>query len=384
MRALDPGKARARGERLLRHATERAIQRFVHGVVLFLDGEATPTGVTPRQKILEEGKLSVFRYLPPEPEDLYIGTEVVRAERRRHPVPLLLIPPLMVRPYVFDLRPEHSLVKFLLREGFDVFLVDFGVPGKGDEGVRLDHYVCDYLPAAISAVREESGREELSLVGYCMGGLFALCYTAAHEDPGIRNIATVASPIDFHRMGVISLLALTAHRPADLAIRAIGNIPGFLSSTGFKLLRPWHSFIRYFDLAIRLWDEEYVRGYDAMNRYMNDFIPYPAEALRQLLRDFMMENGLRSQIAFRDKIADLAKLRCSLLALTGSGDDIAPEGSTSVIQERVGSTDVELAAVPGGHLGVIVGSKAPQTTWRIIADWLAARSSGQVSVVSGQ
>src|SRR5258707_886897 len=113
-----------RGKKLARLAADRALLRFVNGLALVMDGSMTPLGNTPRERILQHGKLEVFRYLPPS-DDANEPDQDAATSTQRFPVPILLVPPLMVRPYVYDLRPDHSLVRFLRRAGFDVYLVDF-------------------------------------------------------------------------------------------------------------------------------------------------------------------------------------------------------------------------------------------------------------------
>src|SRR5437879_3028025 len=112
-----------RGKKLARLATDRALLRFVNGLALVMDGSMTPIGDTPKERILQEGKLEVWRYLP-RSEDTHEPDQDAPTETNRFPVPILFVPPLMVRPYIYDLRPDHSMVRFFRRAGFDVYMVD--------------------------------------------------------------------------------------------------------------------------------------------------------------------------------------------------------------------------------------------------------------------
>lgn len=365
---LNPRKL-AKGARV---AADRALLRFVNGMALLMDGSATPLGDTPRKNILSSGKLSVWRYLPRADED--DTDDEASVATRRFPVPILLIPPLMVRPYVYDLRAEHSLVRFLRDAGFDVYLVDFGVPDEGDTDVRLDDYVLDYLPRAVEAVRREQGCDDLSLGGWCMGGIFALCYTAAWHDEHVRNIVTVASPIDFAKMGLLSTLARAGHRQLAALTDRIGNIPGFINANGLKLLAPAKQITRYADLFINLWNEEYVKGHDAMAHWAGDFIPYPQEAFKQLVGDMLVGNRLLEGMQFGERTASLADVHCALLAFAGNEDVLATPASARAILDATRSRDPSYREVPGGHIGVMVGGRAPERVWGPMAEWLKPRS----------
>ncbi len=373
-RSLYPRVVRKRTTKLARLAVDRAISRLANGLLLVVDGAATPVGNTPRDLVLRKGKLEVHRYRAPAREEIEMGTETVVVDERAFRVPILIVPPLMVRPYIYDLRPEHSMVRLLRRFGFQVFLVDFGVPDRHDTGVRLDDYVLDWLPAAVEAVRVSAGSRELSLLGYCMGSIFSLLYTAAWRDAGVRNIVSIAAPTDFTKMGLLTTLARVGHEQAMNLTDRIGNVPGFVSSQALKLMAPIKRFTRYADLFINLWNDEYVKGFDAMHRFTNDFIPYPQAAFKQFLQEVVVENGLKDGLRFGDRVADLREVRSNLLVYAGREDTIAPPRAVRPILELVGSTEKDYREVPGGHIGVIAGGKAADAVWKTAAEWLRPRS----------
>ena len=79
-----------------------------------------PTGTTPRDVVWTRNKTTLYRYRPLAP--------------REHATPVLLVYALINRPYILDLRPENSFVRHLLRHGYDVFMLDWGAPGRGGPG----------------------------------------------------------------------------------------------------------------------------------------------------------------------------------------------------------------------------------------------------------
>ena len=81
---------------------------------------------------------------------------VVPAEKR-HPVPLLLVFALMNRPYILDLRPGHSFVEYMVNQGYDLYLLDWGAPGPEDKNLKFDDYTLDYMPRAIRKMKAISG-----------------------------------------------------------------------------------------------------------------------------------------------------------------------------------------------------------------------------------
>lgn len=352
----------ARGEQLARVEANRALLRFVNGIEWLIRDPKTVVGRTPYDVVYKHNKLEVRHYhagsVPP-----------------RYAVPVLLIPPLMVKPFIFDLYPGRSLVAHLLTQGFAVYLVDFGEPDEADAYVTLDHYVLDWIPAACRAVRKDAGSDELSLLGYCMGGLFALLHTAANNDRSVRNIVTIGAPVDADKLGLFAWMAKISGNQMEALVRRIGNVPGGLSSTAFRLLTPMRNITRYADLFMNMWNHEYVNGFDAMNQWVSQFIDYPQGAFIQFTRDFMQHNKLvKGQMTFRGKAANLRRVKSALLAFAGRTDQVAPAAAARAILDAVGSTDKTFRLVPGGHMGVFAGSTAPDHVWTPTVEWLAPRS----------
>ncbi|MBX3026540.1 alpha/beta fold hydrolase [bacterium] len=357
----------ARGEHLAEVEARRALLRFLNGIDWLIRDPSDIVGRTPYDVVYQRDKLQLRRYHHAD-----------RSIRPRHDLPVLCIPPLMVKPFIFDLMPERSLIKFLLDQGFDVFLVDFGEPDRADALVTLDDYVLDWIPTAVARTREVAGSSELSLLGYCMGGLFALMYLATTADRGVRNVVTIGAPLDAGKMGLFAWATKMAGGQVDFLARRIGNVPGSLSSTVFRLLTPAKNMTRYADLFMNLWDREYMNGFDAMNQWVGQFIDYPQGAFRQFVRDFMQHNRLaRGTMRFGDRVADLRRIDANLLAFAGKTDQIAPAAAVRAQVDAVGSRDVTYRLVPGGHMGVLAGHGAPRHVWRPTALWLAARSTAR-------
>jgi polyhydroxyalkanoate synthase len=348
-----------------KHAIElraaRAQLRFVNGLSLLLTDEFQQVGPTPRKQILAHPK----------------GTTLHRYERRtpaRKKTPVLLVPPLMVRPYIYDLRKGASLAQTLLEAGLDTYLVDFGVPDEDDRSVKLDDYVVDYLPACIEAARKESGSEDVYLFGWCKGGIFSALYAAAFAPAAVRGIVSIAAPIDMKKLGVLWWTARAAQKQVPQITQRMGNVPGFLSSTAFKLMNPLRTVTQYADLWANLWNAEYLEGHEAMRKFLDDFIPYPQAAFEQLVTELVAENALATgKLVMGGRPADLSKVTCPLLCVAGEDDQVTTKSSAKALVDLVSSKDKEFVVVPGGHIGVVVGTSTREKLWPRIANWYLER-----------
>ena len=356
---------------------EKGAIRAANGFVNWVEWlQREPTDVvdrTPFDVVYQKDKLAVRHYRPIAlDDDFQLGKDMLHVEAPRMPLPVLLIPPLMVRPFIFDLTSRRSLVRTLLKEGFDVYLVDFGVPDKADQAVRLEHYVLDWVPAAIDAVLAHAGTKSLDLYGYCMGGLFALLHTSVHQDPRVHAIVTIGSPIDAHKMGPLALLVQVGHAQIDQISRKLGNVPGPISSAAFRLTSPWKTVTRYHDLFLNIWNDEYVQGFDAVTAWTGNFIDYPGEAFRQIVGEFLVENRFRDGTwEFDGRVADLSVVTCPVLAFAGKSDKVVPPAAAKAILGVLGSQDKSFFVAPGGHMGVFAGRDAPRQVWGPSARWLA-------------
>ena len=125
---------------------------------------------TPKQVIWTLNKAKLYRYIPVVPPE------------QRHRIPLFLVFALMNRPYILDLRPGNSFIGYMVRQGYDVYLLDWGAPGPEDKELKFDDYVLDYLPRAIRKIKAASGCEEFSMLGWCIGAILATAYSGVGND----------------------------------------------------------------------------------------------------------------------------------------------------------------------------------------------------------
>ncbi len=368
----------SRGEPLARIQANRLVLRFVNGFAWMLRDPRSVIARTPYEVVFARDKLELRHYTIPE------SLETWAAELELggiYPVPVLLVPPLMVKPFIFDLHPGRSLVRYLQQAGFDVYLVDFGEPTDKDSVISLDDYVLDFLPRVTGELRARSNGSGFSFLGYCMGGLFSLMYAAAHKDPAVRNLVCIATPVDTDKMGLLATLAKIMAPQVEFISDRLGNVPGGLSSTVFKMLTPLKSLTRWADLFLNMWNEEYVDSFDAMGQWVSQFIDYPHEAFKQFFREIIKANKLKDgRMRFGRKTVDLRNVRCSVLAVAGESDRIAAKESVAALLELISSTDKQLEVVPGGHMGVFAGSHAPEMVWRKVAAWLGERSGSRIAM----
>ncbi len=342
---------------------------------------------TPYVEVFRDGIMSVRHYLPLQEASLYIEGQHYQVQSVPYQRPLVLVPPLGVFAWIFDLMIERSLVRYFLAHGFDVYLIDWGNPKDPPyTNLTLEDYVIRWFPMAMAAIRQHSGESEVSLMGYCMGGLLSMLYLGAEKDQQVKNLVTIASPVDTRKMGVAGRFSAAMEIPTQLVRRYTGfrldqvdpqrfHVPGKWVSVAFKLSSPLSPLTSYLDMLRNLGDTEYMISYMSMNAWFNNMADYPGGTVLELIRKLGLYNRLaKGQIRIGNKLADFKEIHCDLLAFAGASDAIVPMAAAYRIMDVVSSRDKRFHLVPGGHAGVFTGARAVSTTWAISAEWLAQRS----------
>ena len=358
---------------------------------LFKRDTLIKSGRTWFELVHDSDLMSVRYYELPDEKDIELpdGSRMP-IRRKQHAVPLVLVPPLGVTTETFDLLPQRSLVKYLVAAGFKVYLIDWGKPQKEHGQLDLRDYSYDMFGEALQTIRQHSKHREVSLMGWCMGGLFCLLYQGQTQDPHVRNLVTVASPIDLESGGgVIAGVANIAQAldgPAQLVRNssnllgsldpAILSSPSWMTSLVFKMTDPVGSVTTYWDLVTRLSDREFVESHSTTSDYLNNMLMYPGGVIKDMAVKIVSGNQLaRGSVEFGDNVAELNAIKCNFLGFAGETDNLVSPDVASSIVDIIASKDKEFRIAPGGHMGVIIGSKARDAVWAQSAEWLAERSA---------
>jgi len=326
-----------------------------------------------------DGNISAHR----TPHEVVDDGEIYQLRRYREdpsdgPV-VLMVPPLMVTPEVYDIAPRLSAVEFLSRS-FDPWVVDFGVPEDTPGGHTRD--LADHIRAvddAITSVSARTGRE-VHLVGYSQGGLF--CYQAAalRDCQNVGSVITFGSPVDLHQ----NLPAVTDRDAArrvfetlraglDVPLEEFGRLPSWLTSRGFKLLNPLKEIAYRTSLLLHLHDTETLKERAPKRRFLDGegFVDWPGPALRDFLKIVLEENRMADGgFSVGDRKVSLDRIDCPVLYFAGKTDDFARRPAVSAIESLAPRASVRGIDVDTGHFGLVVGSTSMNRVWPRVAQWL--------------
>lgn len=351
------------------HELTEINQKLVKGIELLseLKEDDIQVGTAPKELVYREDKLRLYHFIP----------QVKQPFR----IPLLFSYALVNRWMVADLQEDRSLIRNLLKEGIDIYLIDWGDPTRMDRWLTLDDYVNTYLDNCVDFIREQHNLDKINLLGICQGGTMAACYTALHPEK-IKNLVLTVTPIDFHAdkeeenedWGLLNVWA--RHLDIDPMIDALGVVPAELLNFSFMLVRPMSLNVKkYTDMIDIMDDKNKIMNFLRMEKWLNEGPDSAGEAYRQFVKDFFQKNQLiKGEVMLGDQKVDLGNITVPVLNCFANQDHLVPPKSTRALAKYVGTKDYTELEVPAGHIGFYVSGKSQKMLAPGIAKWLKERS----------
>lgn len=319
-------------QRFLMNAPPRGAENFRVGEQLAI----TPGKVVYRNQLIE-----LIQYSP--------NTDKVKPE------PLLLVPAWIMKYYILDLQPENSLVKYLVDNGYTVFMISWKNPGPEDRNLGFDDYRQLGVMSALDAVSAIVPDRKIHSVGYCIGGTL-LAVAAAHmarvDDQRLATLTLFTALTDFSDPGELGLFI------DDSQVTYLEDLMwhrGYLS--GARMSRAFY-FLRSLDLIWSRYVNEYLLGEPSQ---MFDLMAWNADTTNlpycmhsQYLRWFYLNNDLvEGRYMVHNEPVMLLDIRQPIFAVGTTRDHIAPWRSVYRIN-RLTRTDVEFVLTTGGHNAGVV------------------------------
>ena len=324
---------------------------------------------TPKDEVFRTDKVTLYRYRP-------LAEQRIKA-------PLLIVYSLVGRYTMTDLQEDRSLVRNLLKQGLDVWVVDWGNATRADRYVTMGDYVLEYLDDCIAAMRRTTGQERVSLLGICEGGILTLAY-AALKPERVKNLVLTVTPLDFHAdqeetklgHGFINVWtrSLTA-QDVDRMIEVWGVLPGEFMSAVFSMLTPIRSITKYnLDLLEVVEDEAKLLNFLRMEKWLADRPHHAGEAAKQWLKELYQQNKLiKSELELDGHKVELRNVTAPVLNIYAQDDHIIPPPTVRVLGGKLGTDDYTELGLAGGHIGLFVSSKSQGIVGKGTVDWLAKR-----------
>ncbi len=334
-------------------------RKCVKGAGNLMEIEEIDVGTAPKELVYQQDKVKLYRY----------RSDSAATCR----VPVLIVYALVNRQYMLDIQSDRSIIRNLLKGGLDLYIIDWGYPTKADRYLSMDDYLNVYLNDCVDFLRESTGHEKINLMGICQGGTFSAMYASIYPEK-VKNLVTLVTPIDFSTEEG-HLFIWSKRLNVDALVDTYGVIPGEFLNSGFLMLMPFTLNIsKYVEMLGIMEDKEKLLNFLRMEKWIFDSPGQAGECFRQFIKDLYQGNKLvEGGLKVGDKEVDLKKITMPLLNIYGTADHLVPPAASRPLNDLVGSSDKELYAFQGGHIGVFVGSRSQKELAPSIVRWLQKR-----------
>ncbi len=294
-----------------------------------------------------------------------------------HELPLMIVPPWINKFYILDLVPEKSFVKWLVDQGFTVFMVSWVNPGPELSQRDFEDYMRDGILAASDVVRQISGTGQINVLGYCVGGTLlstALAYNAAKGDDRFASASFLAAQADFSEAGDLLMFIDDDQLAAiETLMSERGYLDGSRMASVFNMLRPrdliWPYVVNNYLLGkepfpfdLLYWNSDSTR----MARANHSFY------LREFYQHNKLAAGMLEMGGFK---LDLSKVSLPVYHLATREDHIAPPGSVFRSARLLGGP-VRFVLAGSGHIAGVVNPPEKHKYMHWVTDEYAFGSAG--------
>lgn len=285
--------------------------------------------------------------------------------KTQHKRPLLFVPPWINKYYIFDMRPDNSMVRYMLEQGHSVFLISWVNPTQEHAELSFEDYMRLGPLAGLDAIEKATGEKEYDILGFCIGGILVtatLAYMAAKGDTRIKTATTLATMVDFTDVGELGVFI---DHDRLLVLREHMAEKGYLEN---HHLQDMFSMIRENDLIWSYHVMNYLMGrkppaFDLLF-WNSDSTRMPAAMLLWYLEKIYIENGLRKPgyLSMDGTGIDISKIDIPFYVLSTKEDHIAPWKSIYPTTQLL-SGDVTFVLGGSGHIAGVINPPAKRVKY---------------------
>lgn len=356
-----PDVSKSEIEQRVKMVVERTLARNIPGLELPQTLSDPDVGQTPKEVVYTRETFRLYHYLP-------LQDEIYR-------VPILIVMSPVARGYILDLTAGQSFVEYLLLQGYDVFLMDWVAPRREHARLGMQEFVMDFMNECIARVQAESGEPDVTIIGYCMGGMLSLIHAALDVDGPIKNLACFTTPVNSDGMPLFKKWVESAAFDIDRLVDALGVIPSEVINASIQALRPLQRRANQMNLLNNVGNDAFVKANLRFDRWAADQLPLPGELAREFVKEFLRDNKLvKKELRVGDKLVDISKIRVPFLHVAAEYDHIVPAAASRDLIKLIGSQDKQEIVIRGGHVSLVAGGNAVFRLWPQLDAWLSVRS----------
>ncbi len=287
---------------------------------------------------------------------------------------LLIVAAPIKRPYIWDLAPSASAIRYCLREDLHVRLLEWLPASHDTSNNGLDEYA-GAISDCVANMSDENAGPKPFLIGHSLGGTLAAIYSGL-ESERIQGLVLLGAPLCFQPQTSRFRDALVSLLPS--ALSETEPFPGSLLSHASAFASP-DTFIweRLIDAALSVADQRAMEIHARVERWALDEVALPGKLVREIVEDLYRENRLcRGSLKVRGALVGPLTVSTPTLAVVNMADEVAPLASVQPFLDAMPTDRARIIRYAGEvgvclqHLGILVGRKAYATIWPEIISWM--------------
>jgi polyhydroxyalkanoate synthase len=287
---------------------------------------------------------------------------------------LIMVPAPIKRPYIWDLTPSVSAVRYCLHRGFRVYLLEW-LPPEGDGHAGLDAYAGHAIGACVATASEHASGAVPFLMGHSLGGTLAAIYCAL-DPQSVKGLVLLGAPLCFEEASSGFRDAVVSMISTDLSAKDVvaGSLLSQVSAAASPRAFMWS---RWMDAALSWSDPATMEMHARIERWTLDEMALSGKLVSEVVRWLYGENrfylGTLSVLA---RTVGPASMRLPTLAIVNTADDVAPSASVVPFINKMSIKDTRIIEYAGEvgvglqHLGILAGRQAYARIWPQIIAWL--------------
>lgn len=254
--------------------------------------------------------------------------------------PILFIPSLINKSYILDM-PGNSLLQELSKH-FSIYLIDWGVPSDEESEFSTDDYISKRIDVAVETIIEIEQKKP-ALAGYCMGGIFAMLYSAKYIDK-VNKVITFGMPWDFNAKGFFKL--------GSDSLKSVFSNSNTIDPEFLKAVFYLNNFVLV-NQKYNSFKESLSHEQTSIERWVNDGVPLSKKVFFEFIENLFQENSLCLYGKFQSELASYGLCsQTKVLAIIAKNDSVVSPESAEAIA-RCGSK-VQVMELQTGHIGLVL------------------------------
>jgi polyhydroxyalkanoate synthase len=291
---------------------------------------------------------------------------------------LLIVAAPIKQPYIWDLTPSVSAVRYCLGQGLRVYLLEWIPPSGRDGNAGLDEYADQAIGECLAAVTHEAHGDQPFIMGHSLGGTLAAIFCAL-EPRVARGLVLLGAPLCFEqassrfRDALVSIVPSTLSETAPVA----GSLLTYASAAAAPDTFIWS---RWVDALLSFGEPTAMEIHARVECWALDEVALPGKLVNQMIQWLYRENRFcRGTMSMRNRTIGPSSVTIPVLAAINTADEIAPPASVTPFVDQMAAKNTRVIRYRGEvgvglqHLAMLVGRQAFAWVWPAIISWLKAQ-----------